>query len=330
MRLLFKISLCSLLIFAALEIILRFVGFDVYSPLEFQANKIDVKPEPAFTNDELLGYKMKPGVFDIYYPDNTYWTSTNNSEGFRITSLNNMHSKERKEIVILGDSFTHGSGIADNQTYPFLLQNYFTNCSVKNMGVGGYGTVHAYLQLMNIVRIENSKAIMYAYLGEHDNRHNLTVFKKMYPSKEILSSYKFAYIDENLNVTYKEYNYKPLPLISYSVFFNLLDDLLINIKSQSKKNHLIAQNVILAMNNFCKHNGVPFIFIAINQDSNAQSMINFCKLNNILNIDISVDLSDEKYNLMPYDDHPNSFANELFANRLIAFLDLNKIAQNCK
>jgi hypothetical protein len=49
-------------------------------------------------------------------------------------------------------------------------------------------------------------------------------------------------------------------------------------------------------------------------------MLDFCKNNGILALDISVDLTDSNFNQMPYDDHPNALSNRIFANRIFMFM----------
>jgi len=48
-------------------------------------------------------------------------------------------SPEKIRILILGDSFTFGDQVSDNETYPFYLQQMLPNTEIINFGIPGYG-----------------------------------------------------------------------------------------------------------------------------------------------------------------------------------------------
>jgi hypothetical protein len=58
-----------------------------------------------------------------------------NSNGFRTEEFD-LHSP-LPSILCLGCSFTMGTGLPVNQTWPYLLSEYFTNYKVYNLGVAG-------------------------------------------------------------------------------------------------------------------------------------------------------------------------------------------------
>jgi hypothetical protein len=70
---------------------------------------------------------------------------TTNSLGFRgVREYPPLKTKPR--IIVLGDSFTWGENNADNETYPFYLEQLFGGeVEVINMGVHGYGPDQFYL-----------------------------------------------------------------------------------------------------------------------------------------------------------------------------------------
>jgi hypothetical protein len=47
-------------------------------------------------------------------------------------------------ILTIGDSFTYGVGVADNETFSHFLETYLCNSEVLNMGVPGYGIDQAF------------------------------------------------------------------------------------------------------------------------------------------------------------------------------------------
>ena len=63
-----------------------------------------------------------------------------NSKGFRGKKDSPYtKNKEKLRILILGDSFTFGDEVSDDETYSYYLQEMLPNTEVINMGVHGYG-----------------------------------------------------------------------------------------------------------------------------------------------------------------------------------------------
>jgi hypothetical protein len=56
------------------------------------------------------------------------------------------YERDNAQIVAVGDSFTNGAEVGDDEAYPAVLANIL-GVSVANHGVGGYGPVQAFLSL---------------------------------------------------------------------------------------------------------------------------------------------------------------------------------------
>jgi len=83
------------------------------------------------------GYAIKPGLTDAaYFGDKTL---SANSRGLR-GKIEYQYAKppEKKRIVVLGDSFTFGEEVSDEETYPYYLQQLLPLSEVINFGVTGY------------------------------------------------------------------------------------------------------------------------------------------------------------------------------------------------
>ncbi len=98
--------------------------------------------------DELLGWR--------HVPNSQVWSESMeykalykiNAKGLRDNEYS--YDKESGEfrIVCLGDSITFGWGVNAKERFTDILENYFTNVSVINMGVQGYGIDQELLFLM--------------------------------------------------------------------------------------------------------------------------------------------------------------------------------------
>ncbi len=88
--------------------------------------------------DPSKGWISQPNLRDMkVFGDKTLNT---NSKGFRgKKDYPYIKNKEMLQILILGDSFTFGDEVSDDETYSFYLQEMLPNTEVINLGVHGYG-----------------------------------------------------------------------------------------------------------------------------------------------------------------------------------------------
>ena len=134
-----SILLASIIIFLIIfEIILRFsISPKVYDMKDF------------VQYSDIYGWEIKPNLNKtLVIPDRTSFVETN-SMGFRDYEHNISKSQNKYRIIILGDSFTWGYGVDNNQTYAKLLETYDKKIETINLGVPGYGTDQEYFTLMN-------------------------------------------------------------------------------------------------------------------------------------------------------------------------------------
>lgn len=103
---------------------------------------------PLYQHDPVTIYSLKPnlsvthtvpGDFRVHY--------STNSLGFRDTEIVDPEPAEKCRILGLGDSFTMGSGVEEDETYLSILEAKLNNPSpaqveVINAGVAGWGTSH--------------------------------------------------------------------------------------------------------------------------------------------------------------------------------------------
>lgn len=317
------ISIISLFfIFGILEAVVRSSGYKSFPHAVFQMKGTRMEPRPLFNPDTAVGLKLDSGTYKIYYEDGTYWQTTNNKEGWRITSVDTSLRFDtcQRHIDIFGCSFSYGTGLADSQTYPFLLQKKLIGYRVNNYAVPGQGMAQNFVKMTRQVPIDSGAIIVYAYIRGHDFKTNHANRKKMYPSRNQLKGYYYLYLTESLEVVKTQYDYKPWPLIQYSALMNFLEDRYLAFLDNDKSRHKASKKAVLYLNEFCKKKQAKFIFTILDGADVSLDMLSFCKQNNIDCVDLSVDISNLKYNLMPYDDHPNFEANKLYAEKLYGYL----------
>lgn len=108
---------------------------------------------PSFENepvmhqfDPVLGWRVTPGAYRFpgYTPDTTI-TMTFWPDGSRATETEAVERSRR--VVLLGDSFTTGWAVSDDETYAWKLHERFPSTAFRNYGTPGYSTYQALLRL---------------------------------------------------------------------------------------------------------------------------------------------------------------------------------------
>lgn len=116
------------------------VGWLVADYPAFRASRpraVEFKEEHHARYDPEIGWVNVPGkrLTDFYGPGTTI---TINAEGFRATEDYADKPADRYRLICLGDSFTHGYGVGDDDTWPARLQALLPGVQAVNMGQGGY------------------------------------------------------------------------------------------------------------------------------------------------------------------------------------------------
>jgi len=88
--------------------------------------------------DPTKGWKSEPNMRDLAVFDQKILNT--NSRGLRgKKDFSYDRDPNKLRILILGDSFTFGDEVSDNETYSYYLQKMLPNAEIINMGVHGYG-----------------------------------------------------------------------------------------------------------------------------------------------------------------------------------------------
>lgn len=122
-------------------------------------------------NDSIL-WELKPNLDTLF----KFKQFSTNEFGMRDRSYSKQKPPNTKRIVVIGDSYAMGSGVADHESYATLIEDMFAkqyseiNIEVLNFGVGGYG-------LRNYDAVLRSKAMLFdpdlVIIGFSDNDHEL-------------------------------------------------------------------------------------------------------------------------------------------------------------
>jgi hypothetical protein len=87
--------------------------------------------------DPMRGWASKPNLRNAKVFENKILNT--NARGLRGTKDFAYGKNGRRRIVLLGDSFTFGEEVSDDETYAHFLQEMLPDVDVINLGVHGYG-----------------------------------------------------------------------------------------------------------------------------------------------------------------------------------------------
>jgi len=95
----------------------------------------------------------KPRRYSFVYTINEY--------GYRGPAVPISNHYERKNIVVLGDSYSFGTGVNDGQEYPAVLQRALEpEYNVINLGCGGFGLTQEIRRFYEFGRLYDAKVVL--------------------------------------------------------------------------------------------------------------------------------------------------------------------------
>jgi hypothetical protein len=127
----------------------------------------------------VLGWVLKPNIRNLHVFDGTVLNS--NSRGIRgLTEYPYERSAAHPRMVVLGDSFTFGSEVADEDTFSHVLESSIPGAEVINLGVQGYGhdQMLLYLQREGIKYRPDIVMVGFTYIDVYRNIQNFFAYAK--------------------------------------------------------------------------------------------------------------------------------------------------------
>jgi hypothetical protein len=139
----------------------------------------ETEPDPFTRPDSKFGYRSSPGVyFHTYFLKESLqsdWSSlkvkvTINEDGSRWIGENDANTKS--SVYLFGDSYTFGSGVNDEHTFAYLLQQARPEWQVNLFALPGFSLTQAYLRFNELKgSITENDVIILGYNDFNDKRH---------------------------------------------------------------------------------------------------------------------------------------------------------------
>jgi hypothetical protein len=136
-------------------------------------------PDPFFQADPVLGYSAAPAAYTHSYflrqgadaeMREIRIKNTINEDGSRWTGL--APKNPESSVYVFGDSVIYGTGVHDEHTFSYLLQQARPELRVKLFALGGYSLTQAYLRFEQIKdSLTADDVVILGYGDFYDLRH---------------------------------------------------------------------------------------------------------------------------------------------------------------
>lgn len=159
---------------------------------------------------------------------------TINAQGFR--ALHEYPVKapdESKRVLCLGDSFTLGVGVPDDQTYPFHAEQWMPGSEWLNFGISGGCLAQAYLHYQENARRFGGKYVIIGFMTD-DAQRTVNCFRPFTFARAGTPMTKpFAHLDEH-----GVFSIKPNPYQSLDDYRRLLSNEAVEIHKLLRQDYL--------------------------------------------------------------------------------------------
>jgi len=324
---LIALALGTALALVAAEGMVRLAGI---APWVVEDIHIGVTPGGRFyAPHPTLGYTHLPGAFVVTLPNGYAFRVTHRPNTLRVTHppASDADARAKPEIWLFGCSFTHGWSLNDEETYPWVLQERLPIYEVVNYGVGGYGTIHALLQLREALRTRPPPVVaVYAYAAFHDERNTfirqrrkgVALWNKLGPLVQ-----PYARLDRTGHLRYNlaAVEYREFPLMRTSALSHLLEMTYNEVEAHLAHSHEVTKRLLLEMARVAMQHHVPLVVAGIMDDARTHELLTFAHDQGLQTLNLAADLATDAYWNVPHDGgHPSPLANRIYAGRLEGLL----------
>ena len=334
MTLFLFIMVFSLLIF---ELSFRYIAYkkDIDFRLYLKEFKnSDRLPENLFTQDPILGYKLKPDTQTLALTSDFSVLYRINSNGLRDKEYSHDPDENKIRFLAFGDSFTFGEGVDYEKRFTDIPEAEIPNIEVINFGIPGYGLDQEFIYYLKEGIKYNPDYVIIFINNIQTERMNLDIVKNnelvldnvnfnltntpstLYVERDKLV--KPQLIDNLYLLSYMRYKYELIKYQNQREDYDkaLWGDMFNRYKNPSENTNidLSIERSRLILNEFSneiKKNNSTLIIINIDTSSRRLSMIS--NNTSVFYYDLSTELNQEKekYNLrFKYDFHYNEKTHE--------------------
>ncbi len=165
-----ELSVKKKIIYSLLTIIIAVIMFSFTAEIIVRIFSPQQEAERWFKSDSRYGYVHKKNFYQEYhYPGHEFvMVVKTNSFGHRDREYD-LSKRDRKKILLLGDSFVFGYGVNMEDHFDTKLEQLLNksgeNCIVINAGVGGWGTLQEITYAKDYFNVINPDIIIITFCG---------------------------------------------------------------------------------------------------------------------------------------------------------------------
>jgi hypothetical protein len=207
--------------------------------------------------DSILGWKYKSNLSSFKYMNNSNKVLSTNNEGYR--GLNEFDTSGIRPVLMLGDSFTFGEEVSDNETYTYLLGKKYQKERIFNLGVNAYGYDQMLLTLKRYIALYKPKTIILSYNFVDLDRALLSFHDYFKPYYSLNNGKLFLNTDHIYSpkaaLSNEKYNLKFIDLL------NILNaKYFLNVEEYRKQRLEINEKIFQEMLRVSKENDAKLVF----------------------------------------------------------------------
>lgn len=181
--------------------------YDAYKQIP-ASEILTFKSNEYYCKHEILGYSFCPNIRGLFFEEISLDTNSFGARGS--TELTNTSNKTK--VVFLGDSFTFGSNVDEEESFSYHFGNSSNNVESINLGVPGYGHTQMLLKLLTDVVDMDPDYVVIGFVNTDISRNGLTFRLHSIPkftienNKLILKNVPLQPVSRWRNV-FRTYNY---------------------------------------------------------------------------------------------------------------------------
>ena len=288
----------------------------------YSVNKINQSIKPSNIQlDLLLFWKLRDNLKNKTFGVGEFST---NSKGLR-EKKDIPYKKEKDEyrILVLGDSWTFGLNVKDNQAFPYIMGQKFSalypgkKITVINGGCPGYCIAQGYFYLIyRGIKYKPDMVIVKSFLNESI----LEAYSKAYPEKSPLIIRKIKYLLWKSNF----YLYlKRMFFIKYVQKGYVSTD-----NWREKRESDYYKWILKQLDSFCKKKNIKVIYLNTRLENNISynwALKDFASKRKVNYLEISLDPNNDKEFLKTDSRHPGPENHKVIADELFKFIEKKKL-----
>jgi hypothetical protein len=283
-----------------------------------------------------LGWLPRPGQFNWGWSSNVDAASVR-SNGRSIETVN-----RSRPILAVGDSFTFGDEVNDNETWAAILEEIL-NVRVLNAGVPAYGIDQAFLRAELLLDEYDPEAVILSFISDDINRTEYSYYPWGRGWKPYFEYQDSSLVLRNVPVPQEPAPPRSFPALRYALGYSDLADALLDriatrwwhnlplIERIHRDGESVSVDLLVRLNGLVKDRGGQFIAIAlatngrIGSNSRLPNLVKRASEKGVKVLDLSMEIqklqaNQQQEGLFTPGGHYSPAINRLVAERIAAIL----------